>query len=185
MQGRPRKVEKLWKKSAKPTAWPSSSASRTSAYCRLPNSAVASRSSVITTSCSSCSKRARPRISWAMTGTSPWIADRMFTVMRGPSKIEAFVGFSFGSVAQAVDEPHGAVRIRKARDLVVDQPRREAGADEVGVAEWAASTLCAHYPDRAVGLYPVLQLAKAFQVSGVVGPHEDEVDLRARLAGDD
>src|SRR5438445_12883464 len=164
MPGRPRKVEKLWKNSAKPTAWPSSSASRTSAYCRSPNSAVASRSSVITTSCSSFSKRASPRISSAMTGTSVRVAGRMLTVMRGPRKIEDFVGFSFGSVANAVDKPHGAMGVREARDLVVHQPGGQPGADEGGIAKSAASTFEAYQRERAVGLHPPLDLANEHPV---------------------
>src|SRR5437879_9159548 len=171
--------------SANPTGCSSSSASRTSAYGRSPNRPAVSMSSVITTSCSSFSKRASPRISSAMTGTSLRVAGRMLTVMRGPRKIEDFVGFSFGSVAKAVDKPHGAMGVREARDLVVDQPRGQPCVDEVGIAKSAASTFQAYHPDRAVGLYPLLDLAESFQVGGIISAHEDKVDLRPWLAGDD
>src|SRR4029077_11291984 len=77
MPGLPRKVEKLWKKSAKPTGVPSRHANTTSAAGRGPKSAVPTSASLATTSCSRCSYTASSRMKARMRGKSLRVAGRI------------------------------------------------------------------------------------------------------------
>src|SRR4051794_25624739 len=78
MPGRPRKVEKLWKNSAKPTASPASdSAMSTSAYGREPNRCVCSTARSSTTSWARCSYAASAPISSTIVSRSLGTAGRI------------------------------------------------------------------------------------------------------------
>src|ERR1700694_3449910 len=175
MPGRARKVEKLWKKSAKAIGSSDSSAIKVSAYRVGPKRFLASSSSVIVTSCASFSKRASPRIRSAMAGTSAAVAGRMTITWRT----------SFGTIAQSKDKAHRAFGFGEARDLVVDKACRKPGRDDDSVHAGRAAALGPHDPDRAVRLDPFLDVLQTPQVCRVTRAHEHEIYWRARPSAHD
>src|SRR6202521_6297376 len=94
-------------------------------------------------------------------------------------------GASLRTVAQAEDEPHRALRVREARDLVVDKSSRKGGLDEGCVLDRGARALLTYDPDRAIGLDPALGLFDSDQVALLGRAEEHDVAPPARPAGHD
>src|SRR6516162_7929937 len=100
MPGLPTKVEKVWKKSAKPTGVPSRQANTTSAYGRGPQSAAARSAVVASTSCSRRSYAASSRMNSSTSGSSSAAAGRMVR----PSGMSAGALQALGDAADAREQ---------------------------------------------------------------------------------
>src|SRR5713226_9034553 len=92
---------------------------------------------------------------------------------------------SLRAIAQAEHEPHRAMRVGEARDLVVDEPRREAAFDQLSVLDGSAASLRPHDPDGTVGLDPALGFFDLDQVALLVRGQEHDVAAPARPAAHD
>src|SRR5215471_6549441 len=164
MPGSPRKVEKLWKKRAKPRAWPVlSSAIATSAYGFEPNSAERSRSSVIRTLSSNRSYSASSRIKVAIRGTSSSAASRMrSSAMAGSDDIgpcpsgrarrARWSGASDRFSLDQMDDPHqDAGSYQRGHELYDDAPAKPwLAQNPEDCAEDPASQEASYHPEEHV-----------------------------------
>src|SRR3990170_2258758 len=118
MPGLPRKVEKLWKKSAKPAGSPPSSAITTSATGRSPKRCSRRASSVATTSCERRSYSASSFMKERIRGTSSSEAARMRT---SPTPAAEGLGAGVGDADEGLGDLDG-VRRRTLEQVVGDAP---------------------------------------------------------------